>query len=456
MAFCEGCFEKQLKIDRLEEENQRLKQKLRYEERKTEEGYFGSSTPSSEKPVKPNTPCSGEQKNNGGAVKGHPGHGRKSVTESDADKVEYLSVGDRCPDCGGELTDKGQVQRSVIDSVPIKAKKILYRCEKKWCPRCLKTLKKSPAVLPKFLYGNQLIAQASVMHHGHGVPVGRVETILGENLPSGSLFDIFHRLARLWKPAVPKIIEEYRKEKVKHADETGWRTDGHSGYAWIFCSEKVSLFQFKESRSSRIPQTIFGKEQLPGVLVVDRYQGYNRTPCKIQYCYVHLLRKVEDLGKQFIDEPEVQRFVGVFAPLLSEAIHLRTTSIPDKTYHKKAKLLKNKIQKIVNSPSKHLGIKEIQIIFNENKKRLYHWVDDRNVPADNNRAERELRPTVIARKVSFGSQSEKGAETRSVLMSILHTAQKRLKDQTLENWFKNALDQLALNPVLDPYSLLPP
>ena len=112
--------------------------------------------------------------------------------------------------------------------------------------------------------------------------------------------------------------------------------------------------------------------------------------------------------------------------------------------------------KIIDFPSRHLGIKEIQIIFKENKGRLYHWVKDRDVPADNNRAERELRPTVIARKVSFGSQSEKGAQTRSILMTILHTAQKRLKDQTLEDWFKNALDQLAFNPALDPYSLLPP
>ncbi|MBI3941357.1 MAG: transposase, partial [Acidobacteria bacterium] len=38
-----------------------------------------------------------------------------------------------------------------------------------------------------------------------------------------------------------------------------------------------------------------------------------------------------------------------------------------------------------------------------------------------NRCERELRPTVIARKVSFGSQSEAGAKTREIMMSLLHT-----------------------------------
>jgi transposase len=417
VSFCEECFLKQRQIDRLFEEVKRLKQKLRYEERKTKEGYFGSATPSAKKAVKENS-AHQEQKKRGGAKIGHKGYGRSSISEEEADQVEYLVVGDICPDCGNNLAGKEIVDRSVIDSVPVKAKKVLYKCEKKWCAHCRKTITKKPPVLPKSLYGNQLVAQAASMHYGHGVPIGRVEAILGDNLPSGSLFDVFHRLANLWKPAIAEIIEEYRRAPVKHADETGWRTDGRSGFAWLFCSERISLFQCKDTRSAKVPLAIFGREQLPGVLVVDRYQGYNRVRIKIQYCYAHLLRKVEDLGKQFIDEVEVQCFVGTFAPLLSKAMHLRTTSISDKIYYVKARLLKEKIVKVVDSPSKHLGIKEIQLIFKENKDRLYHWVCDRGVPAENNRAERELRPTVIARKVSFGSQSEKGAQTRSILMTI--------------------------------------
>ena len=68
-------------------------------------------------------------------------------------------------------------------------------------------------------------------------------------------------------------------------------------------------------------------------------------------------------------------------------------------------------------------------IFGDNAHRLYHWVENRAVPADNNRAERELRPTVIARKVSFGSQSDAGAKTREALMSEVHTLAKRVADR---------------------------
>lgn len=362
----------------------------------------------------------------------------------------------KCPDCGSILEKKEVVNRTVIESVPVKVEKILYKCEKKWCPKCKKNIQRKPKVLPKSLYGNQLITHVATMHYGYGISMGRVATILGEIASSSSLFDILHRVAKIFKPAIPKIIEEYRRYPTKHADETSWRTDGHSGYSWIFCNEKTSIFRFEDTRSSRVPKEIFGEERLLGVLVVDRYNGYNKVPCEIQYCYAHLLRNVEDLEKQFNDDTEVRCFVATFVPVLSEAMHLRTQAISDKEYYEKASSIKQRMLEIVDSPAHHLGIKGIQTIFKENKDRLYHWVIDRKVPADNNMAERELRPTVIARKVSFGSQSKKGAETRSILMTILQTAQKRLRDQTLSDWFKNALDSIVSNPDIDPHSLLPP
>jgi transposase len=99
----------------------------------------------------------------------------------------------------------------------------------------------------------------------------------------------------------------------------------------------------------------------------------------------------------------------------------------------------------MGAPAHHMGIQNIQRIFIKNEQRLYHWADDRRVPAHNNRAERELRPTVVARKTSFGSQSEKGAKTRSTLSSILCTAKKRLKDRPPQQWLKETLDWIAKN-----------
>lgn len=451
---CSECLKKQQKIDSLMEENQRLKQKLKYQQRKEKEGVFGSSTPSSKLPVKANTTNSETGKPKGAQL-GHKGAGRKMFQESEAERVVSVEaqVGSTCPDCGRPLEEKGMQERLVIESQPLKAKRVLFRLPKKYCPHCQKVFQAhAPEVLPKSLYGNQLITTAAVMHYLHGIPMGRVceQTEIGP----GSLVEIFHRLAKLFEKVPAQLIEQYRQAPVKHADETGWRTEGQNGYTWLFAAEKLSIFQFRKSRSAEVARAVFGGKPLPGVLVVDRYAGYNKAPCAIQYCYAHLLREVEDLGKEFPDSGEVQGFVHTLIPLLSLAMGLRSQPLSRAKFKAKATEVKSQIVAAVESPAQHLGIRRIQDIFRENHARMYHWANDRRIPADNNLAERDLRPTVIARKVSFGSQSDAGAHTRGVLMTVLGSLKKRGVE--VATHLKHVLDELAKNIHQDPFSLLFP
>lgn len=199
---------------------------------------------------------------------------------------------------------------------------------------------------------------------------------------------------------------------------------------------------------------VLGDEPLPGTLVVDRYAGYNKAPCALQYCYAHLLREVEDLQKEFPDSDEIKTFVSVMSLPLTEAMQLRNQPISDEVFYRKAAEVKGKIVAAVKAPAMHLGIRHIQDIFHENAHRMYRWAEDRRVPAENNLAERDLRPTVIARKVSFGSISDAGAQTRGTLMTVLNTLRKRKVDVT--DHLKKVLDQLAYDITLDPFKLLCP
>jgi len=133
VVYCQGCLEKQRIIDRLEEENRRLKERLRYQERKATEGFFGCSTPSSKVPVKPNT-LAERQAKRGGTKPGHVGHGRQAVAEEEADRVEEVEMDDTCPCCGGTLEDKGLRSRTVVDCQAVRTEKILYRLQRRWCP----------------------------------------------------------------------------------------------------------------------------------------------------------------------------------------------------------------------------------------------------------------------------------------------------------------------------------
>lgn len=448
---CEQCVKLIEEIKRLREEKQRLKAKLRYQERKNDEGFFGSSTPSSKKPVKANT--KGDRKN-GGACKGHRGHGRRLISEQQADEVREIDIADHtCPDCHVSLEHVESRQRQVVDMAPIEVKKIVNRLHRWRCPNCRRSFRpKAPEVLPKHEFGNTLLANVAAEHYLHGIPMNRVARRL--NLNPGSLLAAMHGLSNYFHQIPEKLIIEYRQAPVKHADETGWRNDGRNGYAWFYGTPQISIFRLRLTRSASVVREVLGDHPLPGVLVVDRYSGYNNVPCQVQYCYSHLLREVQEAGKQFPNLQEVQDFISAVAPLLANAIKLRSLPITDEQFYARADLLRLDIEQVMHSPAQHASIQRIQNIFRENANRLYHWAKDRAIPADNNLSERDLRTLVIARKVSFSSQGDVGANTREILMTTLLTLSKRFGEAEVIPRLKACLDQLANNPQKDSYQLL--
>jgi len=164
---CRECLSKQEEIYRLKEEIKRLKDKVRYQNRQITEGFFGSSTPSSKKPLKNNSAKAAEEKNKGGTKIGHKGNGRTSLSKDKADRVEKVNASCCCPDCGGvDLEVLGQRERTVFDFI-IKKEKVVYQLERKRCLACKKVIQaKAPGVLPKNLYSNNLLAHVATEHYG--------------------------------------------------------------------------------------------------------------------------------------------------------------------------------------------------------------------------------------------------------------------------------------------------
>ena len=150
---CRECLSKQEEIYRLKEENKRLKVKLRKQDRQITEGFFGSSTPSSKKPVKNNSTKAAEEKNKGGAKIGHKGNGRASLPSDKADRVERVNAACCCPDCGGiDLEVLGQRERTVFDFI-IKKEKVVYQLERKRCLACKKVIQaKAPGIISPRLF----------------------------------------------------------------------------------------------------------------------------------------------------------------------------------------------------------------------------------------------------------------------------------------------------------------
>lgn len=444
--LCAGCLEKQREIDRLRAENQRLRQQLHRQERRLQQGFFGAATPSAQVPVKTNaTPT--QQQRQGGAKAGHPGTGRARLTVADADETHVLACEEEvCPACQSPLLPHTATTRAVYDYEAEQVKKVLYELARKRCPHCCQTVSAQvPGVLPQALLSNRLIVGLAWQHYVEGRSLGRIAQSWQINY--GTLCGALQRVGKLLESCLTTLQQAYRQALVRHADETGWRTDGVHGYSWYFGSDRVSLHLYRATRSSAVVREILGTQPLPGVLVVDRYAGYNGVPCQVQYCYAHLLRDLQALGEEFDTDAEVQAYVGAMQGLLADAMHLRQRPLDDLQYRAEAARLQGEIQALSTQDARHLAVRTWQDFFVEQAARLYHWTQDRAVPADNNYAEREIRQTVLARKVSFGSQSVAGAKMRETWMSVLHSLRKRVADPAEK--LIEVLNRKAQEPHLD-------
>ena len=268
------------------------------------------------------------------------------------------------------------------------------------------------------------------------------------------MVEVFPRLARLFAGIPDRLLQEYRQAPVKHADETGWRRNGHNGYAWLFATPHLSLFLFRQTRAASVPQQVFGQLWRPGCLVVDRYGGSHKGPCAIQDGSSPLRREGQDLDTECSEAAEVRAFVSPVAPQLALALGLRAHPSSAAECARQAVALNAQLMTSREEPAHHRGIRRLQESFRANGDRRYPWAEERRSPAENNLAERALRPTVLARNVSFGSPSDAGAHTRGIRMSVLHTRKKRGRDVVAP--LKGGLDRLADDLHQDPWPLLFP
>lgn len=290
-----------------------------------------------------------------------------------------------------------------------------------------------------------MIVGLAWQHYVEGRTLGRLAA--SWRIGYGTLCGALQRVGQLFEPCLTVLKEDYRRALVRHADETGWRTDGVNGCSWYFGSDRVSLHLYRATRSSAVVREVLGRQPLPGVLVVARSVGYHQVPCQVQYCYAHLRRDWQAVGEEFDTEAEVQGYVSARQGLLADALRLRQRPLDEEHYCAEAARLQAEIERLSTQEARHAAVRTWQDFFVEKAARLSHWTQDRALPADNNYAEREIRPTVLARKVSFGAQSAAGAQMRATWMSVLQSLRKQAAHPTEK--LLAVLNHKAQEPALD-------
>ena len=160
---------------------------------------------------------------------------------------ELTSCCFRCPACGGRLGASSVRTRTGQEIEPVVVKRICYELARRACSQCHQSFQsQAPGVLPKAMLGNQLLSEIVGAHYWQGVPRSGLARRFGLHL--GTVIEALHRLGNIFQPALKQLQEEYRRALVRHADETGWRTDGRNGYRWLFCTDRVCVCTGRRAR----------------------------------------------------------------------------------------------------------------------------------------------------------------------------------------------------------------
>lgn len=415
---------------RLQEEVLQLKEDLASAIRQIEELQQKKSPPPSF--VKPNKP-KGETKR---ARKKRAREHNTSRKRMEPTQIERHAL-ERCPTCHYELSGKSiDYRREVIELPPPQALVVTeHQVIKRWCPHCEKwhspTLDLSGKVIGQGRIGVGIASLVAYLRTRLRMPVRLVREYLQTQyqlkLSEGEIVELEHAVRRKLKPQLDALLGEVRASAVIHADETGWREDGQNGYVWAFVRDGAQALRYcayHHSRGRYIPQGILGLH-FAGHLVSDFYGAYNVIRGPHQRCWVHLLRDLHTLRETYPTQEAVQHWAQALSALYIQsqdwlAAHASASDPERAAYYDnllaRAVILGQQYARQTKHPCRALAQRLLR-----HQDELFQFVRYPGVPADNNLAERSLRPLVIMRKSCGGTRSPEGSTTRMALFSLFST-----------------------------------
>lgn len=348
---------------------------------------------------------------------------------------------DHCPDCSYHLTGESlDYSREVIELPPPQPVDVIeHQVVKRWCPHCAQW--RSPQldlrgqVLGQGRIGVRVAALVTYLRTTLRLPVRQVQTYLATlhelHLSVGEIVELAHAVRQQLQGQADRLLAQVRQQPVVHQDETGWRENGRHGYIWATVSDgpqAVRYYEYAASRGHQVAQRLLG-ERFRGVLVSDFYAAYNLIPGYHQRCWVHLLRDLHQLKDEQAARADVLQWAQQVRQVYNDAQLWLTThpaATPDQrrqqydALYQRAWRLGQQYAFEGQHPCWALAKRLLR-----HQEELFLFVLTPGLPADNNLAERSLRPLVIMRKISGGSRSAAGSQTRLTLASLLGTWQAR-------------------------------
>ena len=375
-----------------------------------------------------------------------PGQGpflRRPAPPQPPTQAVIAQVPESCPACGGSLEQVSE-EVATTTELPVNPQPVVteYRVPVCRCRQCGKRVRgTAPGLAPDQVgatahrVGPGLMAAAHTLHYGFGVPVRKVPAILAEltgaAITQGAVTqDALRRAAGPVGAAYEGLRNAVPAAPAVHTDDTGWRIGGQPAFLMGFDTDHATVYQIRfQHRNEEVREIIPG--DYPGVLVSDRGKSYDAEELDgvaQQKCLAHLLRNVTEvvatkLGRaaQFGKKLNLLLREGLTlwharSGLASEEFQTGYQQLAEKlTYHLRHRMLcDDDNQRLLDG----IGLQH-------DRGRLLRFLATEGVEPTNNRAERILRPAVIARKVSHCSKNQRGADAFAAFLSVAQTARKQ-------------------------------
>jgi len=249
-----------------------------------------------------------------------------------------------------------------------------------------------------------------------------MEDMFAERTSLGTILKFFQRFAQYYVPTEHLLIQRLLQSPFIHADETKIDIQGTDYYVWVFTDGTHVIFKLTATREATIVHEILGHYE--GVLVSDFYPGYDAVPCRQQKCLVHLIR---DLNDDLWSNPfnlEFETFVFEVKNLLLPIFQaVETYGLKRRHLHKfHTSVERFYKQHIVDRTYMSEATIKFQKRFLRYRDTLFTFLDEDNIPWQNNTAERALRHIAVQRKIS-GSFFEKSTHHFLLLLGIAQTCQ---------------------------------
>lgn len=436
-------MDKDAYIKQLEQENAQLKKRIEELERRLGMNSKNSSKPPSSDMPSVSAALPKRRRKKRGARKGHGPHVRELLPQ-DMVTEQFILTPEICP-CGGtrfKETQETPLRHQRIDIPPIRPEVTEYVQPIYRCQDCGSLVYQplSDAVKRQH-FGPGIVALVGVLTGMLNTSKRKALAVMNEvfSVPMslGGLSHCEAQLADALERPYQEAVAHVQTQAVAHADETGWRRGNRQrGWLWALCCAEAAVFMVHAKRGQQAARQLLGL--FCGVLVSDRWGGYNFFRGLRQLCWAHLKRDFKAISE--IQGPMGhigEQLYRLAKKILRMRTRVRDGTLTWATFQKRMAPLMKRVETLLEegASSRYALSGKCRRILNR-RKHLWTFVRYAWVEPTNNAAERIVRQGVLWRKSSFGTQSERGARYVERILTVCATC--RLQGRSIIAYLRDA------------------